>query len=1094
MAFQKVPSQVSFPKLEEEVLRHWEENKIFEKSVTNREGRPKYSFNDGPPFATGTPHYGHIVGNILKDAVPRYFTMRGYQVERKWGWDCHGLPIENIAEKELGIKHKKDIEAMGVGKFNEFCRSKVLEYAAEWEKIIPRIGRWADMKNAYRTMDKEYMESVWWVFKELWDKGLIYESYRSMHVCPRCETTLSQQEVSEGYQDVKDLSVVAKFELVDEPGTYVLAWTTTPWTLPGNVALAVGGDVVYTKSKVIKVEGKSSFKEGETYIFAKNRARIAAREIFGGKLGELQVVTFDENDGALRSAAIVNDDGSETQITFNSLDISGHDLVGKSYTPLFDYYSDLYKDEHHIKSMSSVVNPENGELIEDGYAKPFKEGEPIKFDKDWENRRNWKNAYKIYAADFVTTEDGTGVVHIAPAFGEDDMELGKKENLPFVQHVHLDGTMKTEVTDFAGKPVKPKEDPQSMDVEIIKYLAHRGLLFSKEKYEHSYPHCWRCDTPLLNYATSSWFVSVTGVKEQALELAKGIHWSPEHIKEGRFGKWLEGARDWSISRQRYWASVMPIWKCACGELRVFGSIAELEEASGQKVDDLHKHVVDPIEVPCKCGAVMKRIPDVLDTWFDSGSMPYAQEHYPFANEEHFEKSFPADFIAEGVDQTRAWFYYQHVLGTALKGSVAFKNVIVNGIVLAEDGKKMSKKLKNYPDPMDVVDKHGADALRLYLLSSPVVAAENLNFSERDLSEATRNAFRMLWNSYSFFMTYASVDRWSPQDTSNKIQATNLLDRWILSELQMLIKDLDQSMEAYEMNKAARLFTPFIDNLSNWYIRRSRDRFWKSEDDGDKEQAYQTLYDVLETLAKLMAPFTPFIAEEIYRGLTGEESVHLADWPEVKEELINEKLNEEMKLVRDMVTMGLKLRTDDKKKVRQPLSELVINKHLTEEAIGILKEEINVKKVTIKDDVSSLNDTENQIWLKGGVVTSTLTLKRSIGRDGVIEGEKQNEKIVKNDEDFLMALNGFVSSELALEGEMNEVNRAIQDGRKKAGFNVEDRIALGYVGKEKVFEKFGDEIAKKVLATSVTAGDLADAEYRGTVTIEGEEFSFSLKRI
>ncbi|MBP5993506.1 MAG: isoleucine--tRNA ligase [Candidatus Moranbacteria bacterium] len=1034
--FKKVDPKVSFPQLEEETLKYWEENKIFEQSVANREGKPKYSFNDGPPFATGLPHYGHIVASVIKDAIPRYWAMRGHQVERKWGWDCHGLPIENIAEKELGIKHKKDIEAMGVAKFNEFCRSKVLEYAAEWEKVIPRIGRWADMKNAYRTMDKEYMESVWWVFKELWDKGLIYESYRSMHVCPRCETTLSQQEVSEGYVDVKDLSVVAKFELVgsdvipasepesrdwipgqarDDKKTYVLAWTTTPWTLPGNVALAVGKDIVYTKSKVAEINGNSTFKLGETYIFAKNRAKIAAHEIFGGKLGETQITTFDKNDGVLCSAVIANDDGSETQIVFDSVDIFGENLLGQSYKPLFDYYA---KD-------TTLPNHENG--------------------------------WKIYAADFVTTEDGTGVVHIAPAFGEDDMELGKKENLPFVQHVHLDGTMKAEVTDFAGQPVKPKEAPQSMDVEIIKYLAHKGLLFSKEKYEHSYPHCWRCDTPLLNYATSSWFVSVTKIKEKMLELAKDIHWSPEHIKEGRFGKWLEGARDWSISRQRYWASVMPIWKCECGEIQVFGSIADLETASGQKVDDLHKHVVDEISVPCtKCGGTMKRVPDVLDTWFDSGSMPYAQEHYPFANEEHFNKSFPADFIAEGVDQTRAWFYYQHVIGTAIKDSVAFKNVIVNGIVQGEDGKKMSKKLKNYPDPMEIVNKHGADALRLYLLSSPIVAAENLNFSERDLTETSRNVFRMLWNSYSFFMTYASIDAWEPKQDVEP--SANLLDRWITSELQLLIKNLDQSMEVYELNKAARLFMPFIDNLSNWYIRRSRDRFWKNENDNDKEAAYQTLYDVLVTLSELMAPFTPFLSEEIYRNLTGEASVHLADWP-TNNGSIDELLNDLMKDVREIVSIGLQKRAEAKIKVRQPLNQ------------------IRLKSDTYKKLLDTVSDPKDKMFLEN-IILSELNVK-GIYFDGSAE-----ENIVLDIE---------LTDDLKLEGEMNEINRAIQDGRKKAGFNVEDRIVLGYMGKENVFQKFGDEIAKKVLATEVKNEDLAEAEYRETITIEGEEFTFSLKR-
>ncbi|MFZ2300103.1 MAG: class I tRNA ligase family protein, partial [Candidatus Moraniibacteriota bacterium] len=514
MSFKKVDSQVSFPKMEEEILTFWDDRKIFEKSVTNREGAKRYSFYDGPPFATGTPHYGHIVASAIKDTVPRYFTMKGFHVERKWGWDCHGLPIENIAEKELGITHKKEIESLGVEKFNEICRSKVLEYASEWKKVIGRFGRWADMDNAYRTMDRDYMESVWWVFKELWDKGLIYESYRTMHICPRCETTLSQSEVAEGYADVKDLSVVTKFELVDEPGTFVLAWTTTPWTLPGNVALAIGREIIY-----VTIEKKDEGVGGIVRF-------VVAKDLLETIFGDEGYMVIEE--------------------------YKGEKLVGKQYKPLFDYYSKDEKLEHR------------------------------------------ENGWKIYAGDFVTTKDGTGVVHIAPAFGDDDMALGKQENLPFVQHVKMDGTMKDEVTDFAGMPVKPKENPQAMDVEIIKYLAHKGLLFAKEKYEHSYPHCWRCDTPLLNYATSSWFVSVTKIKDRVLELAKNINWSPAHIKEGRFGKWLEGARDWSISRQRYWASVMPIWKCECGEMRVFGSVQELEEASGKKIEDLHKHIVDEI--------------------------------------------------------------------------------------------------------------------------------------------------------------------------------------------------------------------------------------------------------------------------------------------------------------------------------------------------------------------------------------------------------------------------------------------------------------------------------------------------------------------
>ncbi len=977
--FKKVDSQVSFPKMEEEILKFWDAEKIFQKSIDQRPADKLYSFYDGPPFATGTPHYGHIVASAIKDTVPRYFTMKGYRVERKWGWDCHGLPIENIAEKALGITHKKQIEELGVAKFNETCRSKVLEYVGEWKKVIGRFGRWADMEHPYATMDRDFMESVWWVFKELWDKGLVYESYRTMHICPRCETTLSQSEVAEGYKDVKDLAVTAEFELLGElVKTSVLAWTTTPWTLPGNVALAVNENLDY-----VTIEKKDE-GAGELVRF------IVAKALLSKIFGEEGYTVVEEYKGAK--------------------------LVGKSYKPLFDYYSKQCEVIGENAAPATLSRSECG--------------------------RGWK----IYHADFVTTDMGTGIAHEAPAFGEDDMQLGKANNLPWVQHVNMDGTMKPEVTDFAGRQVKPTENPQEMDVEIIKYLAKQGTLFAKEKYEHSYPHCWRCDTPLLNYATSSWFVRVTEIKPEMLELAKSIHWSPEHIKEGRWGKWLEGARDWSISRQRYWASVMPLWKCTCGELKVIGSVAELESLSEQKVEDLHKHIVDEVTLPCeKCGETMHRIPDVLDTWFDSGSMPYAQNHYPFEHKEQFEQTFPANFIAEGVDQTRAWFYYQHVIGTGIKHSNAFQNVIVNGIVLAEDGKKMSKRLKNYPDPMDILNKYGADALRYYLLSSPVVAAENLNFSERDLSDIVRNVFRMLWNSYSFFTTYASIDNWTPK--KDAVASDNLMDRWILSELQFLIQEVDGAMEQYELNRATRAFAPFVDNLSNWYIRRGRKRFWKSEDDSDKEQAYQTLYTVLVTLSKLMAPFTPFLAEEIYKNLTGEESVHLADYPVSDKSLIDEKLSGEMHAVRDLVTEGLKLRSDAKVKVRQPLAKVSIKEQVASEMHEILREELNVKEIFV------------------------------------------DEKL-----EVAMALDTEITPELKLEGEMREVVRAIQEGRKKAKFNVEDRIILGYIGKDEVFAKFETEIAHEVLATTVQKGALTDAEYQETVTLDDEEFTLSLRRV
>lgn len=971
MSFKRVDPKQSFPKMEEEILKFWEEQKIFEKSLEQRKDAPLYSFYDGPPFATGTPHYGHIVASTMKDVVPRYWTMRGRYVERKWGWDCHGLPIENIVEKELGIKHKKEILALGVEKFNETCRSKVLEYVADWQKVISRLGRWADMENAYKTMDLPFMESVWWVFKELWDKGLIYEGYRSMYICTRCETTLSQQEVAEGYRDIKDLSATVKFELVDEPGTFVLAWTTTPWTLIGNVALAVGKDIKYVKAKVTK-DGK----EIGTYITEEAYSQNILPKILD-KVGE--------------------------KITFSGEIINGADLVGKKYKPLFDYY----------------IN---------------------------KGLQNEKNGWQIYAADFVTTEDGTGVVHIAPAFGEDDLNMSYQYKLPFIQHVGMDGIIKPEAVDFAGMSVKPMGDHQKTDVEVIKYLAKKSLLFAKEKYEHSYPHCWRCDTPLINYATSSWFVKVTDVKEEALKLAEDISWTPKHMKEGRFGNWLEGARDWSISRQRFWASVIPIWKCGCGEMKVFGSIKELEEKSGQKITDLHKHVIDKITLKCeKCGETMKRVPDVLDTWFDSGSMPYAQLHYPFENQEKFAKSFPAEFIAEGVDQTRAWFYYLHVIAAAIQKSRAYNNVIVNGIVVGEDGKKLSKRLKNYPDPQHVFDKYGADTLRFYLLSSPVMSAENLSLKESDLADLVRGPFRMLWNSYSFFVLYANIDKFDPK--KHKPEAKNLLDKWIISELNVLMREVNARMESYELNRAANLFMKFIDNLSNWYIRRSRKRFWKSENDTDKDEAYATLYYVLVELCKLLAPFVPFIADEIYKNLTGEESVHLADFPAADEKVIDEKLNQEMESARNIITEALQLRAKAGIKVRQPLNKFsIFNFQFSDEIIDIIKEEINVKEV-------------------------------------VTDRQDKTEMILDTE----------ITEELKLEGMAREIIRDIQEMRKEAGYEVDNRIKVCYSGMSEVFTKFGPLIAKETLADELSDQKLENADLEKEFKIESEEIKISIKK-
>lgn len=974
----KIDAIMNFPEMEERVLGYWKQERIFESTLEKEALKGDFVFYDGPPFATGLPHYGHFVPGLLKDVFPRFKTMQGYRVERQWGWDCHGLPIENIVEKELGFKSKHEVVEFGIAKFNELCRSKVLSYAEEWQSIMARFGRFVDMEKAYRTMDVEYMESIWWVWKSLWDKGLIYESYRTMHICPRCETTLSQQEVSEGYKDVKDLAVTAKFELVDEPGTYLLAWTTTPWTLPGNVALAVGKDIKYVKVKLLDEE---VFKREERVAYINI---IIAKEI------------FEKTEVFARK--VREDEFVESPQVLEVFD--GAELLGKKYTPPF---TDYFKK-------SDLENKENG--------------------------------WKVYHADFVTTEMGTGIAHEAPAFGEDDMLLGKQHNLPWVQHVNMDGTIKADVQEFAGMQVKPIDDPTSFDVEIIKSLAKKNLLFSKEKYEHSYPHCWRCDTPLLNYATSSWFVAVEKIKDLALENAQSITWSPEHIKAGRFGKWLEGARDWSVSRQRFWASCIPLWVCTCGEQVVIGSRAELQEKSGVLVEDLHKHILDEVTFPCQsCEGVMKRIPDVLDTWFDSGSMPYASQYYMGKGEL---ARFPANFISEGVDQTRAWFYYLHILGTALTEKPAFQNAVVNGVVLAEDGKKMSKKLNNYPDPMGIINTYGADALRLYLVTSPVVSAENLSFSERDLESITKNTFRMLWNSYSFFTTYAVLDKWLPDENPKKSE--NILDQWIVAELQVLIENMTRELEAYQPASAARLIAPFVDNLSNWYIRRSRKRFWKNENDSDKNNAYQTLHTVLVELSKLMAPFTPFIAEEIYRNLTNRKSVHLEEWPRVDEHFSDRKLVQEMSHARLVVTLGLKWRTERNLKVRQPLSSVTAGE-ISQELKEIVKEELNVKEYISKD-------TEDMV-----------------------------------------SLDPNLTAELRLEGTAREIIRAIQEGRKKAGFKVEDRIALGYQGMEEVFGVHKKEIGHEVLAEGgIQNEEISESEYTETVQIESDNFRFWLKRV
>lgn len=975
---------------EQEILKFWEKDKTFEKSVESRSESKPYVFYDGPPFATGLPHYGHIVASTMKDIVPRYFAMKGYRVERRWGWDCHGLPIENIIEKDLNLNSRRDIETYGIANFNEACRATVLKYAEEWKKTIRRMGRWVDMENDYKTMDPSFMESVWWVFRSLWDRGLIYKSHKAMHMCPRCATTLSNFEVTQGYKDVKDLSATAKFKLKENnqtkelfmhaPGPfYVLAWTTTPWTLPGNVLLAVGHDITYLLVKTVLEDNNPEY-----YLVAKERAP----EVFKDKPYEV----VDE--------------------------LKGSRLSGLEYEPLFSYYADT------------------------------------------------RGAFRVVTGDFVTTEDGTGIVHIAPGFGEDDYALGKREGLPLVQHVNMEGKFVDAVTGFAGMDVKPKDDPSKADVEIIKWLAHNGKLFSKQKYEHSYPHCWRCDTPLLNYATTSWFVRVTDMKEQLLKNNTSINWVPEHIKEGRFGKWLEGARDWAISRSRYWGTPLPVWEGPDGEVICVGSIEELEKLTGEKVVDLHKHLIDKLVI-IKDGKEYKRIPEVLDCWFESGSMPYGQMHYPFENKEKFEAAFPAEFIAEGQDQTRGWFYTLHILASALTGGKepaikscgksvpAFKNVIVNGIVLAEDGKKMSKKLKNYPDPEILLEKYGADAMRFYLASSPVMEAESLNFSEAGVREMFSKVVNTLYNVLEFYQMFAAE---SEGVVRNSKQGDHVLDKWILAKLHTLVSEVTQGLESYRLADASRPVLEFITELSQWYVRRSRDRF-KGDDEADKARALGTLQTVLATLSKLMAPFTPFVAEKVWQTVgESDASVHLETWPEADSVWKDDAVLEDMAKARKVVELGLALRAETGIKVRQVLAEFsLVNVKLSDELKAIVADELNVKRV--------------------------------------MEGNVADPRwIVKEDGGMKVALDTEVTESLRKEGMSRDLIRHINQVRKEQKLTINDRVKVTYNTENEllnsVFQEFVSEIAKATLADEVVAGEVEGEE----AEIAGEKAKIAVTKL
>jgi isoleucyl-tRNA synthetase len=1033
--FEEIENE-SFAAREERILNFWDKEKIFETSIEHRKGAPFFSFIDGPPFATGLPHYGHLIAGTIKDAVLRFKTMEGYYVPRINGWDTHGLPIESIVEKKFELSGAPEIEQFGIAKFNEECRSSVLTYVDEWKKTMARMARWVDFNATWKTMDPTFMESVWWVFKQVYEKGLIYEGYKVMPFSAQLGTPLSNFEAGENYKEVDDPSLVIKLELEDEPGTFILVWTTTPWTLPSNLAATIGQEITYVKVA----------HEGSHYILAE----------------DLYEKWFSDKE-----AEIVQK-------------LSADELKGRHYLPLFDYFK--------------------------------------------EDRQ--KGAFRLIVGDFVSTFDGTGIVHTAPAFGEDDFYACKEEGIEPRCPVDQNGRFTKQVADFAGTFVK------DADKEIIRRLKDRGLVFYRGTLRHRYPFCWRTDTPLIYRAMNTWFLNVEQLKPALMENNKEIYWMPGHIKEGRFGKWLEGARDWAISRNRYFGTPIPIWRAEDGEIHVIGSVKELEDLSGKRVEDLHRQYVDDITFE-KNGKLFKRVSEVFDCWFESGSVPYGRLHYPFENQEELENGLPIDFIAEGMDQTRAWFYTLNVLSTALFSRPAFKNVVVNGIVLAEDGNKMSKRLKNYPDPMEVVHKYGADAIRLYMLNSPAVKGEDLRFAEKGVEIVLRQILIPLWNAHAFLQTYTRIYEWKPMGHRSEPEA--VIDRWIIARLNKLIFDVKSSMDQYDLNHAVEPFVGFIDELTNWYIRRSRRRFWNNEDTPDRRQAFETLHHVLIELSKIAAPFIPFLSEAIYGHLKLDsmpKSVHLCDYPTYEEECRNELLEKGMELLQTAVSLGHNLRKEEKLKVRQPLAAVhvvcgdlnVMNFLKSQE--HLIAQELNVKRVHFfeeKQKYVSLSIKPNFRVLGkkvGKHMKEVQKLIADMGQESIqalLQGEKlpitlEGEIIDLTDEDveiarevqegwtainagiITVALETELTEELILEGIARELVNKINTMRRQANFAVTDRIQLTLGASEKVKRALlihGDFVQEEVLATEL---QYADPEEGQLWDINGEPTKISLSRV
>ncbi len=1064
--YNKVSSDMKFVEREKEVQKYWAENDIFRKSIDNRAKGKTYTFYDGPPTANGKPHIGHVETRVIKDMIPRYRTMKGYMVPRKAGWDTHGLPVEIEVEKLLGLDGKDQIEEYGLEPFIEKCKESVWKYKGMWEDFSGTVGFWADMDNPYVTYHDDYIESEWWALNEIWKKGLLYKGFKIVPYCPRCGTPLSSQEVAQGYKDVKERSAVVRFKCKDED-TYFLAWTTTPWTLPSNVALCVHPNESYCKVKAV---------DGYTYIMAEALLDTVLNQLLSKEDAEAGKAAYE----------IVER-------------YKGSDLERKEYEPLY------------------ACAKENAD-------------------------RQHKKGFYVVCDNYVTMTDGTGIVHIAPAFGEDDANVGRNYDLPFVQLVDEKGCLKPE-TPFAGMRCKPnahelENGAVSADPEVLKELSSRKLLFDAPKFEHSYPHCWRCDTPLIYYARESWYIKMTAVKENMIRNNNKIHWIPESIGKGRFGDWLENLQDWAISRNRYWGTPLNIWECECGELHSVGSRQELADLSGDPKAaevELHRPYIDEVTFPCpKCGKTMHRVPEVIDCWFDSGAMPFAQHHYPFENKEIFEAQYPAQFISEAVDQTRGWFYSLLAESTLLFDSPCYQNVIVLGHVQDENGQKMSKSKGNAVDPFDALEKHGADAIRWYFYINSAPWLPN-RFHDGAVTEGQSKFMGTLWNTYAFWVLYAEIDQFDPTKYSLEYDRLSVMDKWLLSKLNSVVKEVDEDLNDYKIPETARALQGFVDDMSNWYVRRGRERFWAKGMEQDKINAYMTLYTALVTISKAAAPMIPFMTEEIYQNIVvgidpaAKESIHLCDFPAADEKLIDKKLEEDMDAVLKIVTIGRAARNTSGIKNRQPIGTMFVKAPaaLDEFYVEIIEDELNVKTVKFTGDVRDFTTYTFKPQLKTvgpkygkqlkgiqeylGNVDGNSAMD-ALKADGALRFEVNGTEVELTEADLLITMaekEGYVAEadgdvtvvmdtnlndELLEEGFVLEIISKLQNTRKDSGFEVMDHIFVAFKGNEKleeIIKKNADSVSTKVLADAIEY----DTEYENSRewNINGEKVKISVKK-